>query len=322
MRQTYQKTRIVFLQDMMISLLASLLSILLVRWLSEPIPRFTLMIVKCMAVSLAGTVTGILLSGEHKVIRRFSTVRSMAKVILMVLVKEVFLIILFVSGLVRLPGAYAVLAILADSMLTCGIIVYIRVTARLLMQPSRDIKTQASSRTALVAGTGAASVQLASDLEKDGYSVAGLITKQAAMAGRVISDYVVYFCEDESGVARLQWQLGGIDCIFFPNEEPPAESSAKQGDNIQQREGMAFAGHFIKRSFDVGMSALLLLIFSPVIAICALMVKWEDGGPVIFSQERIGRGGKPFNIHKFRSMRVDAESAGSPALYFKSRTRG
>ncbi|MBR1869055.1 MAG: sugar transferase, partial [Bacteroidales bacterium] len=48
---------------------------------------------------------------------------------------------------------------------------------------------------------------------------------------------------------------------------------------------------------------------------CALAIKKEDGGPVFYVQERIGRGGKPFNIYKFRSMRTDAEASGSPALY-------
>ena len=74
-------------------------------------------------------------------------------------------------------------------------------------------------------------------------------------------------------------------------------------------------GHVVKRGTDILLSFLLLLIFSPLIALCALFVKLEDGGPVIFAQERIGRGGKPFNIYKFRSMRVDAEVSGTPALY-------
>ena len=42
--------------------------------------------------------------------------------------------------------------------------------------------------------------------------------------------------------------------------------------------------------------------------------KAQDGGPAIFKQERIGRFGRPFNIYKFRSMRLDAEKFG-PALY-------
>lgn len=78
---------------------------------------------------------------------------------------------------------------------------------------------------------------------------------------------------------------------------------------------MSLMGHMVKRSFDIALSSLLLLLFSPVMAVCALLIKREDGGPVFFVQERIGRGGKPFNIYKFRSMRTDAEAAGTPALY-------
>ncbi|MBR5176817.1 MAG: sugar transferase [Bacteroidales bacterium] len=78
---------------------------------------------------------------------------------------------------------------------------------------------------------------------------------------------------------------------------------------------MGLVGHALKRSFDVVLSSVLLLIFSPVIGLCALLVKKEDGGPVFYAQERIGQGGKPFYIYKFRSMRVDAEQNGSPALY-------
>lgn len=47
---------------------------------------------------------------------------------------------------------------------------------------------------------------------------------------------------------------------------------------------------------------------------CYIAVKREDGGPAIFKQERIGRFGRPFYIYKFRSMKLDAEKAGS-ALY-------
>jgi lipopolysaccharide/colanic/teichoic acid biosynthesis glycosyltransferase len=70
----------------------------------------------------------------------------------------------------------------------------------------------------------------------------------------------------------------------------------------------------IKRMFDFTVAFCCLIIFSPVIFICYIAVKREDGGPAIFKQERIGRFGRPFNIYKFRSMRVDAEKNG-PELY-------
>ncbi len=70
----------------------------------------------------------------------------------------------------------------------------------------------------------------------------------------------------------------------------------------------------IKRLFDFTVALFCLIIFSPLILVCYLAVKWEDNGPAIFKQERIGRFGRPFQIYKFRSMYVDAEKNG-PALF-------
>ena len=68
------------------------------------------------------------------------------------------------------------------------------------------------------------------------------------------------------------------------------------------------------RSFDILLSGALLIVFSPVLLVCAIAIRLEDGDPAIYSQVRIGRGGKPFNILKFRSMLKDAEADG-PELY-------
>ncbi|HEU4950851.1 MAG TPA: sugar transferase [Holophagaceae bacterium] len=66
------------------------------------------------------------------------------------------------------------------------------------------------------------------------------------------------------------------------------------------------------RIFD-GLAALLgLLILLPFFAIIALLVKLQDRGPVFYRQERVGRGGRPFRIWKFRTMVVDADRAGKP----------
>lgn len=63
----------------------------------------------------------------------------------------------------------------------------------------------------------------------------------------------------------------------------------------------------MKRLIDLLVAILCLIIFSPLLLICYLAVRLEDGSPVIFKQERIGLGGKPFNIYKFRSMTIDKE---------------
>ena len=69
----------------------------------------------------------------------------------------------------------------------------------------------------------------------------------------------------------------------------------------------------MKRLIDFIVSALCLIVFSPLILACWLAIKL-GGGPAIYKQERIGLGGRPFYIYKFRSMVVDAEKEGEELL--------
>ena len=79
-------------------------------------------------------------------------------------------------------------------------------------------------------------------------------------------------------------------------------------------DGMNSFERNVKRVGDCIIASILMMLFSPLFLVCYIAVKTEDGGPVIFKQERIGRFGRPFYIYKFRSMRLDAEKKG-PALY-------
>jgi sugar transferase (PEP-CTERM system associated) len=78
------------------------------------------------------------------------------------------------------------------------------------------------------------------------------------------------------------------------------------GDGFRQ----GFARRFAKRAFDIAASAGLLVLAAPVMALTVLAILLEGGGPVIFRQERVGRGGRSFTLLKFRSMRHDAEAGG------------
>ena len=69
----------------------------------------------------------------------------------------------------------------------------------------------------------------------------------------------------------------------------------------------------VKRIADVVLALIAMVVLSPVYLITAIIVKCTSPGPVFYAQERIGLHGRPFRMHKFRSMYVDAESAG-PAL--------
>jgi len=70
----------------------------------------------------------------------------------------------------------------------------------------------------------------------------------------------------------------------------------------------------MKRLFDITCSALGLIILSPVYLIIYVGLKLSCKGPAFFVQERIGKGGQPFNIYKFRTMIVNNEQDGVPQL--------
>ncbi len=63
----------------------------------------------------------------------------------------------------------------------------------------------------------------------------------------------------------------------------------------------------LKRAFDILVSGAGLIAFAPAAAVIAAAIKLDDGGPVLFSQERVGKDGRVFLAFKFRSMVVDAE---------------
>ncbi|MFC7404653.1 sugar transferase [Georgenia alba] len=80
-----------------------------------------------------------------------------------------------------------------------------------------------------------------------------------------------------------------------------------------------------KRAMDIVFAGIALLLLLPLFAVVAIAIKLDDRGPVLFTQERIGQNGRPFTIHKFRTMAVDAEARmadliaqhGGRALLFK-----
>ncbi len=84
--------------------------------------------------------------------------------------------------------------------------------------------------------------------------------------------------------------------------DTPLQLVHSQGLNIGQR--------FLKRAMDLILCTIALIPAAPIMAIIAIAIKLEDGGPVFYKQKRATLNGKEFDILKFRSMIVDAEKAG------------
>ena len=356
-KETYSSKTFILLQDLSLSLFGSLLAMLVARWIADPIPSFTALTLKWLAFSLIASFSGVILAGSHKVVRKYFSRQSVMKIVYALAIKEALLTIVLLSHLIDLSSpARSLVLILTDLFFTLFFVIYIRYAFEVFSHSTESVKDNAMKKTALVSGVGDAAIALAEDAQKkQGYDVIGFISRNPQMGGRLIGSRLVYYISSDEDLTALMWRLGGVDCILFTKEEgvipnggiasaetTNAETSgtgipnggtvsgeSRLSDNGRAQEereipkvqdGMNQVGHIIKRTFDVVLSSVLLIIFSPLIAICAIAIKLEDGDPVIFSQERIGRDGKPFNIYKFRSMRVDAEING-PALYSENDDR-
>lgn len=137
-------------------------------------------------------------------------------------------------------------------------------------------------------------------------------------------------CEQTRGLA---WSLENrpIELMFVPRlvdvAGPRVSFRSVEGLSLIHVDLPRFTGGklVVKRVFDIAFSAFALALLSPLLLVVAILIKFGDGGPVIFRQQRIGRYGEPFTIHKFRTMCLDAElkadaliaANGGTALLFK-----
>jgi exopolysaccharide biosynthesis polyprenyl glycosylphosphotransferase len=123
-------------------------------------------------------------------------------------------------------------------------------------------------------------------------------------------------------VRKLSWELedSPVQLIFQPqlvdvsgprSKVQAVATLALVHVDLPKYSGWKFA---LKRVFDIVFSALVLLATWWLWLIIALLIKIFDPGPVFFRQQRIGRGGKPFDVLKFRTMCVDAEEKIAPLI--------
>ncbi len=84
----------------------------------------------------------------------------------------------------------------------------------------------------------------------------------------------------------------------------------KTTDMLNSHDAMNKTQRVVKRIIDIIGSALALAFLWPLLLVFVIMLKLQHNGSAIFSQERIGKGGKPFTIYKFRTMNRDTEKDG------------
>ncbi len=143
------------------------------------------------------------------------------------------------------------------------------------------------------------------------------------LARRYNADEIVVSVNDRRGGTfpvhqLLDCALGGVPVIdaasFFEREACQIRLDALQPSYL------IFGGGFkqsplraiVKRSVDLLASAVIGLVTAPIMLLTALAIRLDDGGPVFYQQERVGRDNRSFHVLKFRSMRSDAERDGQP----------
>ena len=94
-------------------------------------------------------------------------------------------------------------------------------------------------------------------------------------------------------------------------ESLPAELQTEQVRPYYEALAAKRGQLFLKRAFDILVSAILLLLLSPILLFFAIWIKLDSPGPVFYRQERVTTYGRIFRIFKFRTMKVDADKMGS-----------
>ena len=157
------------------------------------------------------------------------------------------------------------------------------------------------------------------DLDDFGVPVLGDLEYLSSAAREFGCDAVAVTSDDatrHSYLRTIAWSLEGVgvDLLVDPGlvevAGPRMHIRPILGFPLVHVEQPRFTGwrQIVKRLTDVGLTALGLVIISPLLLLIALIIKFSDGGPILFRQTRVGRDGRPFTMLKFRSMIVDADS--------------
>ncbi len=200
------------------------------------------------------------------------------------------------------------------------------------------------ARRVLVLGTGAQAAEVERMLDSDrsgGLRLIGFYPLEsgevAVSAGRVMSaalsigdtvrrhdidEIIVAVHERRGGILPLRQmldcKLAGVQVTdlssFFERFHGQVRIESLRASWLIYGEGFrqGLLRNAVKRAFDLLACLALSVIAIPVMAITALAILIESGGPVFYRQERVGQGGRVFDVIKFRSMRNDAEADGKP----------
>ena len=124
-----------------------------------------------------------------------------------------------------------------------------------------------------------------------------------------VKEHILRFANEKKKMVILVPTLYEISCskmYLWQIDDLPTQRVSRMLLTLEQR--------ILKRTLDIVVSVIALILLSPVMLVTAVIVKLDSPGSIIYSQVRVGRFGKQFKVHKFRSMRQDAEAKTGPVL--------
>lgn len=339
----------ILLLDLGVSAFSSLTSILLVRWVSEPFYGFQTFVMFWMLISIIASGIGFYIFKTYDVAIRYSSLTIFSRLTKAVAVKTTIqgIIIatkLFGESIIR----FEVNVLVLDMLFTIFLLIFLRnVIIYILNSSANSIENRIGKVRVMVYGVNPKAIATLTRLQESSYyDIIGFISANPAYNKLFIQEKEVYAYKDLQDLATLRNKLGfdgvlisgdheesklqelnnfcmelGLHVLNIPKIEDAKFGNLTQ-DAIKQisreseyiSDGMSSLGRNAKRAFDIAVSTVCLIVFSPLFLLVYIAIKLEDHGPAIYKQERIGRFGRPFYIYKFRSMKIDAEAAG-PTLY-------
>jgi exopolysaccharide biosynthesis polyprenyl glycosylphosphotransferase len=136
---------------------------------------------------------------------------------------------------------------------------------------------------------------------------------EAVILGNIVGhkrNNIIKFCTEHGIEVACRPKIGDI----LMNKVTSVSETDEFPLFIYENKETRIEYRIVKRLLDIVISFLGIVILSPVIAIVATAIKRDDNGPVLYKQIRLTKDSKPFEILKFRSMRVNAESTGVAVL--------
>jgi sugar transferase (PEP-CTERM system associated) len=153
-------------------------------------------------------------------------------------------------------------------------------------------------------------------------SVVGTLADLPALAERLGATLIVVAQEDRRNRlpvdSLLRCRMGGVRVVEATTLFEGLSGRIPLGD--LRPSWLIFSAGFkrprvlnsVKRAGEAVLSAMLLVLTAPLVLLIALAVRLSSPGPVLYRQTRVGKGGRHFDLLKFRTMRVDAEAASGP----------